>query len=141
MKTAMENLKEMVDVNVIVGDPIESPDGHVIVPISRVGFGFAAGGSEFKIHSDGNDRNDNHHQGSKELPFGGGSGGGLSINPIAFLVVGTSGVNILPLDNSTHIYERLLDKMPQLFDKVQSMLNCKKKKTDETRSQEEKQIQ
>ncbi|MEF3301861.1 GerW family sporulation protein [Paenibacillus sp. GYB003] len=131
MKTAMENIKEMVDVNTIVGDPVETPDGSVIMPISKVGFGFAAGGSEFSV--DGGDmdsnagphRNDAHNA-SVALPFGGGSGGGVSITPIAFLVVGKQGVKIVPLDNQTHLYERLIDQAPQVVDKIQSMLRSNK---------------
>jgi len=122
MKTAMENIKEMVDVNTIVGDPVETPDGSVIMPISKVGFGFAAGGSEFVSEDHpANGRNDamNAHV---QMPFGGGSGGGVSITPIAFLVVGKHGVKIVPLDNQTHLLERLIDSAPQVVDKIQSMI-------------------
>lgn len=131
MKTAMENIKEMVDVNTIVGDPVETPDGSVIMPISKVGFGFAAGGSEFSVDSSeyesggGTNRNDAHNA-SVALPFGGGSGGGVSITPIAFLVVGNQGVKIVPLDNQTHLYERLIDQAPQVVDKIQSMIRSNK---------------
>lgn len=119
MKTAMENIKEMVDVNTIVGDPVETPDG-VILPISKVGFGFAAGGSEFKI--DGKSAHEaNPMNAQVELPFGGGSGGGISITPIAFLVVGSMGVKVVPLDNQTHIFERIIDATPQMVDKIQNM--------------------
>ena len=72
----------MVDVNTIIGDPIETPDGSVILTVSKVGFGFAAGGSEFKL--DGDSSGGDQGQ-SKVHPFGGGSGGGVSITPIAFL--------------------------------------------------------
>lgn len=125
MKVAMENIKEMVDVNTIVGDPVETPDGSVIMPISKVGFGFAAGGSEFfgELEENGNGATaadvDNA---TVMLPFGGGSGGGVSITPIAFLVVGKQGVKVVPLDNQTHIYERLIDSAPQVVEKIQSML-------------------
>lgn len=123
MQTAMENIKEMVDVNTIVGEPVQTPDGSVIMPISKVGFGFAAGGSEFQgmmddHHNEGSDQNN----ASVQLPFGGGSGGGVSISPIAFLVVGTQGVKIVPLDNQTHLIERLIDMAPQWVDKIQTML-------------------
>lgn len=129
MKTAMENIKEMVDVNTIVGDPVETPDGSVIMPISKVGFGFAAGGSEFvsedptTVVTTGNatSRIDAHNA-SVALPFGGGSGGGVSITPIAFLVVSKAGVKIVPLDNQTHLLERLIDSAPQVVDKIQTMM-------------------
>lgn len=117
MQTAMENIKDMVDVNTIVGEPVETSDGSVILPISRVGFGFAAGGSDFNI--EGN--HEKHTEGGKARPFGGGSGGGVSINPIAFLVVGKTGVHIVPLDNQTHLVEKIIDTVPNLIDKIQSM--------------------
>ncbi|MCP1307158.1 GerW family sporulation protein [Paenibacillus tyrfis] len=124
MKTAMENIKEMVDVNTIVGDPVETPDGSVIMPISKVGFGFAAGGSEFvtdESSSAGFSRNDAHNA-NVALPFGGGSGGGVSITPIAFLVVGKHGVKVVPLDNQTHLLERLIDSAPHVVDRIQTMI-------------------
>lgn len=118
MKEAMENLKEMVDVNTIIGDPVETPDGSVILTVSKVGFGFAAGGSEFVI--DGNHQG--QQQGTSKQPFGGGSGGGVSITPIAFLIVGTHGVKMIHLDEGTHLLEKMLDLAPQVVDKIQSML-------------------
>ncbi len=118
MQTAMENIKEMVDVNMIVGEPVQTADGGVILPISRVGFGFAAGGSDFNV----DEKNGASHEGGRLHPFGGGSGGGVSINPIAFLVVGKAGVHIVPLDNQTHLVERIIDSVPGLIDKIQSML-------------------
>ncbi|MBP1155208.1 MULTISPECIES: GerW family sporulation protein [unclassified Paenibacillus] len=123
MKVAMENIKEMVDVNTIVGDPVETPDGSVIMPISKVGFGFAAGGSEFVTEeSNGGTGRSDAMNAKVSLPFGGGSGGGVSITPIAFLVVGKSGVKIVPLDNQTHLLERLIDSAPQVVDRIQSMM-------------------
>lgn len=124
MKVAMENIKEMVDVNTIVGDPVETPDGSVIMPISKVGFGFAAGGSEFigDMDESGTVTATDAQNATVMLPFGGGSGGGVSITPIAFLVVGKQGVKVVPLDNQTHLYERLIDAAPQVVEKIQSML-------------------
>ncbi|WP_410768319.1 GerW family sporulation protein [Fontibacillus sp. BL9] len=121
MKTAMENIKDMVDVNTIVGEAVETPDGSVILPISRVGFGFAAGGSDFNI-DDKQEKSGTSSEGGKSRPFGGGSGGGVSINPIAFLVVGKQGVHIVPLDNQTHLMEKIIDSVPILVDKIQSMI-------------------
>lgn len=119
MQTAMENIKGMVDVNTIVGEPVETKDGSVILPISKVAFGFAAGGSDFSVEDD--DKPVAGQNGVKILPFGGGSGGGVSIRPIAFLVVGREGVHIVPLDNQTHIFEKIIDSTPGLIDKIQSM--------------------
>jgi sporulation protein YtfJ len=127
MKTALESLQEMTDVNTIIGDPIETPDGNVILTVSKVGFGFAAGGSEFQMsgqgQSGGYEDSDASGSGSgSSLPFGGGSGGGVSITPIAFLIVGPGGVKTIHLDNSTHIYERLLDLAPQAVEKLQAIV-------------------
>jgi sporulation protein YtfJ len=135
MTTAMESLKEMIDVNTIIGDPVETPDGSVILTVSKVGFGFAAGGSEFKIEgsqsqgqgqSQGQDKGQGQGQGkSPSLPFGGGSGGGVSITPIAFLIVNSHGVKMLHLDESTHLYEKILELAPQAIDKIQQMFSKK----------------
>ncbi|NIK77539.1 sporulation protein YtfJ [Paenibacillus castaneae] len=124
MQTAMENIKEMVDVNTIVGDPVQTPDGSIIMPISKVGFGFVAGGSDIRLDESEKNKgsqSDAHHA-TVSLPFGGGSGGGVSITPIAFLVVGTQGVKIVPLDNQTHLIERVIDSAPYVFDKIQSLI-------------------
>jgi sporulation protein YtfJ len=130
MTTAMESLKEMIDVNTIIGDPVETPDGSVILTVSKVGFGFAAGGSEFKLDSSGSKSQDQGQgqgqgQGQPKLPFGGGSGGGVSITPIAFLIVNSQGVKMLHLDESTHLYEKILEMAPQAVDKIQQMFSKK----------------
>ncbi|WHY70844.1 GerW family sporulation protein [Fictibacillus enclensis] len=125
MKTAMENLKQMIDVNTIIGDPVETPDGSVILTVSKVGFGFAAGGSEFGGGDQQNGSSQQNPLDSEELPFGGGSGGGVSITPIAFLIVGSNGIKTIHLDNSTHLYERLLDLAPSVVEKIQQMMNNK----------------
>ena len=115
MTTAMENLQKMVEVNTIIGDPVKSPDGSIIIPVSKLGFGFAAGGSEF---------NSNQSQGETDatLPFGGGSGGGVSITPVAFLIVSENGIKMVHLDQNTHLYERMLDFAPQVIEKVQQII-------------------
>ncbi|MGG3915047.1 GerW family sporulation protein [Rossellomorea vietnamensis] len=128
MTTAMENLKEMIDVNTIIGDPVETPDGSVILTVSKVGFGFAAGGSEFIIDSKGKDDSGKGGEGGgdksspKQQPFGGGSGGGVSITPIAFLIVSSKGIKMLHLDESTHLIDRLLDLAPGAIEKIQGMM-------------------
>ncbi|MFT8321675.1 MAG: GerW family sporulation protein [Bacillus sp. (in: firmicutes)] len=124
MTTAMENLKEMIDVNTIIGDPVETPDGSVILTVSKVGFGFAAGGSEFTLEN-----HSLHENAGTQHPFGGGSGGGVSITPIAFLIVNGQGVKMVHLDESTHLYEKLLDIAPQAVDKIQQMLSKNNQKS------------
>jgi sporulation protein YtfJ len=125
MTTAMESLKEMIDVNTIIGDPVETPDGSVILTVSKVGFGFAAGGSEFKLEGSQGQGQDKGQGQSPSLPFGGGSGGGVSITPIAFLIVNSHGVKMLHLDESTHLYEKILELAPQAIDKIQQMFSKK----------------
>lgn len=110
MKISMENIKEMVDVDTIVGQAVDTKDGTTIIPISKVRFGFASGGTEQKT-----DKNQDSQQG----PFGGGSGGTVSITPIAFLVVANNGeIKVLSLENQTHIYEKLIDFIPELLSKL-----------------------
>lgn len=115
MSTAMQNIKEMVDVDTIVGAPVEAPDGSVIIPISRVGFGFAAGGSEF-----GKKENET------EAMFGGGSGGGVSISPVAFMVVGQGQIKLLPIEQASNPVDKVLDMIPGIVDKVNEKINQKK---------------
>lgn len=121
MRTTMENIRSMVDVNVIVGDPVETPDGNVIIPISRIIFGFAAGGSDFETP----DSNEEKKQAEiSKFPFGGGSGAGVSLQPVAFLVVGGGQVRLLPVDDKA-VIGRLLEMTPQLVEQIQSMLSKK----------------
>jgi sporulation protein YtfJ len=124
MQTAMENIKEMVDVNTIVGDPVETPDGSVILPISKVGFGFAAGGSEFDPEMDAKGKNGENAK--VELPFGGGAGGGVSITPIGFLVVGNGQVKMLSTEGPNQLYEKMIELAPPMFDMINQMLKKNK---------------
>ncbi|SIS62233.1 GerW family sporulation protein [Alicyclobacillus vulcanalis] len=119
MQTAMSNLREMVDVNTIIGDPVETPDGTVILPVSKVGFGFAAGGSQFE-------GGDAHGQNQGDLPFGGGSGGGVSITPIGFLIVHGNNVRLLSADHQNQLYDRLIDLAPAMLERLQSLFSKSK---------------
>ena len=132
METAMENIQEMVDVNTIIGEPVETPDGQVIIPVSKVGFGFAAGGSEFAFNGL-NRRADEHDQdsASNSFPFGGGSGGGVSITPVAFIVVSEKEIKLMSMESPSHLYERLIDFAPQLVEKLQDW--GKKKKSTKSK--------
>lgn len=122
MKTAMQNIKEMVDVNTILGDPVETPDGNVIIPISRVTFGFAAGGTEFEANAaKGKDKNTANGGGEEnKMPFGGGSGAGITLHPVAFLVVGKDQTRLLPVEGNM-LVDRLIDAAPQLIERVQAL--------------------
>ncbi|MGX9705891.1 GerW family sporulation protein [Laceyella tengchongensis] len=140
MKTAMENIRDMVDVNTIIGDPVETNEGTIIIPVSKVGFGFAAGGSEFKgvaeeekgSRSGEEDKKKDQEGKGKEqeggkFPFGGGSGGGISITPVGFIVVGDKGIRLLNMDGNTHLIDRVLDMAPGL---VEQLKNWGKKKSN-----------
>ena len=114
MKTAMENIKDMVDVNTVVGDPVETPDGTVIMPISRVSCGFGAGGGEF-----GTAEKSKNEEGQAPY-FGGGSGAGVSVQPVGFLVVGHGQIRFLPVDSNI-IIDRLIDLAPHVLEKIESL--------------------
>ena len=127
MLTAMNSIENMIDVNTIIGEPIETSNNIVIIPISKVAFGFAAGGSEFKGETlDEYTKKDKDEKFQYRLPFGGGSGAGVSINPIAFLIVENDKVRLLPVNHSSCI-DKLLDYVPDLFEKIaqtKSKLSC-----------------
>lgn len=123
MTTAMNSIRDMVDVNTIIGEPVEAPGNIMIIPISKVGFGFASGGSEFNGETlNEYTKKDKEEQAQYRLPFGGGSGAGVSINPVAFLVINGENVKLLPVSHSSAI-DKLLDYVPDLIEKVNKMAN------------------
>jgi sporulation protein YtfJ len=127
MQTAMENLRDMVDVNTIIGAPVETPDGQVIIPVSKVGFGFAAGGSEFSVGVKPKANGNGHESNAgKHFPFGGGSGGGVSITPVAFIVVGEHGIRLLSTESNAHLVDRIFELAPNVLNK----LTTKRKTTE-----------
>ena len=140
MDTAMSNIKAMVDVETIVGEPVTTPDGTVIIPITTVSFGFGAGGTQFAAKQDTI---------TPENPmFGGGCGGGANVKPIAFLVVSGGNVKLLPISNKSTPVDRIIDMVPEVVDKVNGAisgavdkLNAKrdKKQTEKQSAQEPKQ--
>ncbi|MGE5415152.1 MAG: GerW family sporulation protein [Acidobacteriota bacterium] len=113
MKTAMESIKQMVDVNTVVGDAVETNDGTVIIPISQVSCGFAAGGGEY----------DMARQASSDsgLPFGGGSGGGVSVKPVGFLVVKATDVRLISV-NGNQLAERMVDLAPNILNRIETIM-------------------
>lgn len=111
MYTAMQSIRDMIDVNTIVGDPVEAADGTVIIPISKVGLGFGVGGSDYASKYE-------KVSGTDSNLFGGGAGGGVSITPVAFMVVGKGQIRLLPVNPETNIYDRLLDMVPVAIDKL-----------------------
>lgn len=125
MLTAMNSIKDMINVNTIIGDPIHAADNIVIIPISKVSFGFAAGGSEFRGETiDEYNKKDKDESIQYRLPFGGGAGGGVSVNPVAFLVIQQNIIKLLPVNHSTAI-DKILDYVPDLIEKTNCMMNKK----------------
>ena len=118
MSTVMENIKGMIDVNTIIGDPVETSNGTMIIPISKVGFGFAAGGSDIPSGNAGTQ------------PFGGGSGAGVSISPVGFLVVTKDQIKMVPVSSGSTPIDKLVDYIPTAIEKVNDMIH-KNKDTEE----------
>ena len=120
METTMSKIREMVDVNTIVGTPIKTDDGITLIPVSKVSFGFASGGSDFQTK--------NAQAGNSN--FGGGSGAGVNISPVAFLVVKDGNVKMISAQpNPPTGIEKVVDAVPEIIDKVKEIIP--KKKDDE----------
>ena len=123
MMTTMTSIENMVDVNTIIGEPIESKNGITIIPISKVCFGFAAGGSEFSGETlKEYNRKDKDEEIEYKLPFGGGAGAGVSIHPVAFIVIQDNNVKLMSVDHDSCI-DKLLDYIPDLMQKLNDMFN------------------
>ena len=123
MITVMNSLKEMIDVNTIIGEPIKAINNTTIIPISKDGFGFAAGGSEFTGEAiNSYNRKDEEENIKYRLPFGGGSGAGVSISPVAFLIVQNDGVKLLEATHSS-VLEKLVEYVPDVINKIYDLLD------------------
>ena len=111
MDVTMSKIKEMVDVDTVVGTPVTTPDGVTIIPVSRVSYAFASGGSDFRVKEHSN------------LGFGGGNGAGVKIDPIGFLIVKDGTVrmmSIMPPANTT--VDRVIEKVPEVIDMVEDLI-------------------
>ena len=109
MDTTMEKIKEMIDVNTIIGEPITSPDGTLIIPVSKVSYGFAAGGSDLPTKKENNDC------------FGGGSGAGVTIQRVAFLTVYQGDVRLVSVDREEGTADKLVNMIPDVLKKVKGV--------------------
>ena len=122
MNVTMDKVRQMVDSNTIVGKPITTEDGTTILPVSKVSFGFASGGTDF----------DGKNAANKNL-FGGGSGAGVNIQPVAFLVIKDGCVRTIQLTDGNNSIDRALAMLPELVEKVSALVSKKGEKTpDET---------
>ncbi len=121
LESTIAKIREMVDVNSVIGNPITTPDGVTIIPVSKVSVGFGGGGSDFV--SKNVNRQDN--------PFGGGAGGGVKVTPIAFLIVKEGTVRMLPVAapaNTTA--DRLVEMVPDVLDKVSAFIDSHTNKAE-----------
>ena len=115
-------IREMVDVNSVIGDPITTPDGVTIIPVSKVSVGFGGGGSDYVS------RNAN----KQDNPFGGGAGGGVKVTPIAFLIVKDGNVRMMPVATPANTTaDRLVEMIPDTLDKVSAFIDSHSKKNAE----------
>lgn len=112
MGTSMESIREMVDVNTVVGDPVQTQDGSTIIPISKVSFGFVAGGGEYLCGT--------MRPQTEEMPFAGGAGAGVSVHPMGFLVCSQNGVRLLSA-NCASPMERIVEMIPQALEGLKAM--------------------
>lgn len=119
IETAMKKIKEMVDVDTIVGDPITTADGTTIIPVSKVSFGFASGGSDIPSAKTQRDL------------FGGGSGAGITISPIAFIVIANGEVKLLQMSMNAESSNAIINMVPEVIDKISSMLKKKGNKDEQ----------
>jgi sporulation protein YtfJ len=122
MQTAMSKIKEIVDVNTIVGDPVVSADGSTIIPITKVSFAFVAGGGEY-----GDGAQKSSSQGGQEsgYPFAGGASSGISITPVGFLVVDECNVQLLPVTGRS-IVEQIVESIPDLITEIKDAVRGKR---------------
>lgn len=117
MGSSLTKIKDMVDVNTIIGDPITTPEGVTIIPVSKVKIGYAGGGSDFAPKG---------YPANKDNAFGGGSGAGVTITPVAFLVIKGESVRLMPVaEPASNSVERLVEMLPELIDQVSALTKKK----------------
>ena len=122
LENTISKIREMVDVNSDIGDPISTTDGVTIIPVSKVSVGFGGGGSDFV----------SKHPNQQENPFGGGAGAGVKVVPIAFLIVKDGNVRMLPVAApASTTADRIVDLVPDVLDKVSAFLDSRTEKKGE----------
>ena len=122
LENTIAKIREMVDVNSVIGDPITTPDGVTIIPVSKISVGVAGGGSDYV----------SKHENKQENPFGGGAGGGVKVTPIAFLVVKEGIVRVLPIAiPASTTADRLVEQIPDTLDRIANFIESRTKKKDE----------
>lgn len=120
MTSSMGKIRDMVDVNTVVGDPITTPDGVTLIPITKVSIGYGGGGSDFPT------------KGAGDNGFGGGAGAGIKITPMAFLVIRGESVRMLPVaEPASSSIDRIIELVPDLLDRLEDALRTLKEKKAE----------
>jgi sporulation protein YtfJ len=122
LENTIAKIREMVDSNSVIGQPITTPDGITIIPVSKISVGVGGGGSDYV----------SKHANKQENPFGGGAGGGVKVTPVAFLVVKEGSVRVLPIPapaNTTA--DRIVEQVPDLLDKLADFIDSRMEKKDE----------
>lgn len=120
LDNTIQKIRELVDVNSVIGQPISTPDGVTIIPVSKVSVGFGGGGSDFVNKSGG------------ENPFGGGVGGGVKVTPICFLIVKDGNVRMMPVATPANTTaDRIVEMIPDTLDKISAFVDSKTKGTSE----------
>ncbi len=118
MSASMSKIREMVDVNTVIGDPIVTEGGVTIIPVTKVSIGYGGGGSDFATKN---------YPANRDNAFGGGAGAGVTITPVAFLVVRGDNVRMLPVaEPASTSVDRLIEQLPDLIDKLQSFVESRK---------------
>lgn len=123
LESTIQKIREMVDVNSVIGSPITTPDGVTIIPVSRVSVGFGGGGSDFTSKNT---------RPGEENPFGGGVGGGVKVTPICFLVVKDGAVQMMPVaEPANTTADRIVEMVPDTLDKISAFFDVKGEKKGE----------
>lgn len=121
ISTTMEKVREMIDTNTVIGQPIKTDDGITLIPVSKISFGFAGGGSDFQTKYSGNGKQD---------PFGGGTGAGVKVTPVAFVVIKEGSVRIMNIaPPASGAADRLVEMIPDVIDKIEGMVKSKNSET------------
>lgn len=123
LESTIQKIKEMVDVNSVIGAPITTPDGVTIIPVSKVSVGFGGGGSDFTTKSS---------RPGEDNPFGGGAGGGVKVTPICFLIVKDGAVRMMPVaEPASTTADRIVEMVPDTLDKISAFLDSRTEKKAE----------
>ena len=117
LETTLQKIRDMIDANTVMGNPVTTPDGTTIIPVSKISMGFGGGGSDFASKNQSGN------------PFGGGAGGGVKVTPVAFLVIQNGSVRMLPVAQPANTTaDRLVEMIPDTLDKVSAFIDSHTKK-------------